>query len=211
MAVRDTAAVIAVARPPSAEMLDADPALRRHAFWGRVLKYPVITCIVLVAAAIVLSIAEDPSWLLLLFGAAFAWLGFARLAVYVFRKLHRSDLEWRLGHGSVRERNVLTLAQRATWPWGEEVPDDATHAVLVVGEIGGSLRVDEFCDWEKARSRLDHRLDLLAGERDDVTAGFVELDAPPESALIEIEEGRVGKRRPIDSLELDEDGWLVGI
>lgn len=203
--------MIAVARPPSAEMLDADPALRRYVFWGQALKYPVIACIALVAAAIVLAIAEDPSWLLLLFGAAFAWLIFARLAVHVFRKLHRSDLEWRLGHAPVRERNLLTLAQRATWPWGQEISDDATHAVLVVGEIGGSLRVDEFCDWERARSRLDRRLDLLGGERDDVTVGFVELDAAPESALIEIEEGRVGKRRPLDSLELDEDGWLVGV
>jgi hypothetical protein len=203
--------VIAVARPPSAQMLDADPALRRYVTWGQLLKYPVIACLALVAAAIVLSIAVDPAWLLLLFGAAFAWLGFARLAVHIYRELHLSDLRWRLDHGSQRERNLLALAQRATWPWSEEVPDEATHAVLVVGEIGGSVRVAEFCDWEKAKTRLDHRLDLLGGERDDVTVGFVELDAPPESALIEIDEGRPGKRRAIDSLELDEDGWLVGI
>ena len=203
--------MIAVARPPSAEMLAADPELRRYLTWGKVLKYPVILCLALVAAAIVLSIAVDPAWLVLLFGAAFAWLGFARLSIHVFRELQLNDLQWRLDHASQRERNLLTLAQRATWSWSEEIPDDATHAVLVVHEIGGALTVDEFCAWEKAKARLDHRLDLLGGERDDVTVGFVELDAPAERALIEIEEGAVGKRRPLESLELDEDGWLVGI
>jgi hypothetical protein len=192
-------------------MLEADPSLRRLETWGRLLKYPVIACLALVAAAIVLSIALDPAWLLLLFGAAFAWLGFARLSIRVFRELHLNDLEWRLHHASQRERNLLLLAQRATWPWTQEVPDDATHAVLVVGEIGGPLAVGEFCDWERAKERLEHRLDLLGGERDEITVGFVELDAPSERALIEVEEGRVGERRSITSLDLSHDGWLVGI
>lgn len=89
-------------------------------------------------------------------------------------------------------------------------PGRGDARLLVVGEIGGPLAVDEFCDWQRAQRRLEHRLDLLGRERDVVTAGFVELDAEPDRALIEISGGGAAGRRPLSSLELAEDGWLVG-
>jgi hypothetical protein len=192
-------------------MLAADPALRRLALWGRLLKFPVIASLALVAAAIVLSIALDPGWVVLLAAAGLLWLLFARLSIHVFRELHQKDYRWRLDHAPQRERTLLRLAQRATWAWSEEVPETATHAVLVVAEIGGQIEVEDFCDEGAARARLERRADRLAGESEPIVVGLVELDAEPERALIAVEDGRPGERRALDSLPLAEDGWLVGI
>jgi len=203
--------VLAVARAPSAEMLAADPALSRLEFWGRMLRFPVFASLAVVATAIVLTLVEGPDWLLLLLAGGLLWLGFAQIAIRVWRQIHLSDLAWRLDHAPQRERTMLTLAQRATWNWSDEIPDDATHAVLVVGEIGGELQVEEFCDWETAKARLDQRVDLLSREREPVVVGLVELDPGDEPALIAVEAGRIGERRPLESLPLAGDGWLVGI
>lgn len=207
----DTAAVLAVARPPSAEMLEADPSLARLRFWGELLRFPVFASLGVFAVGIVLTIAFDLSWLYLVAGGALAWLLFARIAIKVWRDLHMGDLEWRLEHGSQRERTLLALARRATWAWPEEIADESTHAVLVVEAVGGELEVEDFCDYGAAKARVERRVDRLAGEEQPVVVGLVELDAEPDRALIDAEGGRLGDRRSLESLELAPDGWLVGI
>ncbi len=203
--------MLAVARPPSEEILEADPSLRRLQTWGRLLRFPVFASLGAFAIGIVLSIAVDNSWLYLVVGGALAWLLFARIAIKVWRDLHLSDLEWRLEHGSQRERTLLALAQRATWAWPEEVAEESTHAVLVVESVGGQLEVEEFCDLDTARARVERHVDRLAGEEQPVVVGLVELDAETDRALIDAEGGRLGDRRSLESLELAPDGWLVGI
>ena len=96
--------MLAVARPPSQEMLEADPSLTRLLFWGELLRFPVFGSLGVFAVGIVLTIVFDLSWLYLVIGGALAWLLFARLAVKVWRDLHLGDLEWRLEHGSQREK-----------------------------------------------------------------------------------------------------------
>ena len=204
--------MLAVAQDPSAEMLANDPSLRRLDLLTRGLKWPVIASLALVAIGIVLTIAASPSWWVLLALASVAWLVLARAAVRTSRDLHLGDYDWRLEHGSARERNVLVLAQRAVWSWGDEIPDDATHAVLVADEIGGPLRAESFLDWETARKRVEERPDLLAGERKPVVVALVELDATEEPAVIRVVGGRIEEgRRALESLPKAEDGWLVGV
>ncbi len=192
-------------------MLESDPALRRLEVRSRLVKYPFFASLVLFAAAIVLSAAASTSWLLLLAAAAAAWMLFARLAVNSFRDLHQSDYEWRLGHAPLRERTVLELAKRAVWPWTDEVPDEASHAVLVADEIGGPLRAEAFLDWDAAQKRVGQRVDLLGGEQKPVVVALVELEAGSEPAVIEVAGGRIEGRRPLLSLPEAADGWLVGV
>ena len=192
-------------------MLEADPSLRRLRFWGELLRFPVFASLGVFAIGIVLTIVFDLSWLYLVFGGVLAWLLFARLAIKVWRDLHLSDLAWRLEHGSQRERTVLALAQRAVWNWPDEIPDEATHAVVVIEEVGGELQVESFGSLDEATDRAGKRIDALSGEREPVAVGVVEIDAPEETALIEVANGKLGKRRDLTSLELAEDGWLVGI
>ncbi len=192
-------------------MLEGDPALRRLEQRARWLKYPVVASLVLVAAAIALTAIADLSWLWLLFGAALAWFVFARLAVVTWRELHLTDYEWRLDHADTRERNLLHLAQRAIWPWGQEVADEATHAVVVAEEIGGQLEVESFGPYAEAEKRLDERTDMLGGERRPVVVALVELDAESDQAVIEVVGGRTEGRRALTSLPLAQDGWLVGL
>ena len=192
-------------------MLERDPALRRLEVWSRWLKYPVIASLALVAAGIVLSVIESQSWLLLLLGAAVAWFVVARLAVTAWRRLYVSDYEWRLKHAPRRERTLLVLAQRAVWPWSQEVPDEATHAVLVADEIGGEIRVESFLDWSAAQDRLEQRVDLLGGETKPVVVALVELDAEDEPAVIDVSAGRIEGRRSLEALPQAENGWLVGV
>ena len=203
--------MLAVARPPSPEMLEADPALRRLQFWGELLRFPVFASLGAFAVGIVLAIVFDLSWLYLVFGGALAWLLFARLAIKVWRDVHLSDLEWRLEHGPQRERTLLALAQRAVWNWADEVPDEATHAIVVIEEVGGELQVESFGDLDAATERASRRIDALSGEREPVVVGAVELDAPEERALIEVRGAKLASRRDLTSLALAEDGWLVGI
>ena len=167
-------------------MLEADPSLARLRFWGELLRFPTFASLGVFAVGIVLAIALDLTWLFMVFGGALAWLLFARLAVKVWRDFHRADLAWRLEHGSQRERTLLALAQRAVWNWTDEVPDDATHAVVVIEEVGGELQVEKFCGLAEAEARAAQRVDALSGEREPVAVGVVELDAPEERALIEV-------------------------
>jgi hypothetical protein len=146
--------MLAVARPPSAEMLEADASLRRQLLWGELLRFPVFASLGVILAGVILSIALDPTWLYLVFGAVLAWFAFARLAIRLWREVHLNDLRWRLDHAPQRERTVLTLAQRATWNWAEEVPDDATHAVIALEEVGGELEVERFCDYAAAKEQI---------------------------------------------------------
>lgn len=192
-------------------MLEADPSLARLRFWGELLRFPVFASLGVFATGIVLTLVFDLSWLYLVIGGALAWFLFARLAVKVWRDVHLSDLAWRQEHGSQRERTLLTLAQRAVWNWPDEVPDDATHAVIVIEEVGGELEVEKFCGLDEATQRAAERIDALAGEREPVAVGVVELDVPEENALIEVVNGKLAGRRDLKSLELAEDGWLVGI
>ena len=156
-------------------------------------------------------IVFDLTWLYLVVGGALAWFLFARLAVTVWRDFHLADLDWRLEHGSQRERTLLALAQRATWNWADEVPDEATHAVVVIEEVGGELEVERFCTLAEAEERAAQRIDALSGEREAVAVGVVELDAPEDRALVEVRNGKLGERRDLKSLKPAEDGWLVGI
>jgi hypothetical protein len=203
--------VLAVAGAASAEIRDRDPARRRLELWSRWLKYPLIASLACFAAGIALAAIWNRSWLILLAVAAIAWFAFARLAIRVWRELHLSDYRWRLDRAPPRERTLLLLAQRAVWPWPEQVPEAATHAVLVADEIGGHLQVESFLDWNAAQDRVERRVDLLAGERSPVVVALVELDAEAEQAVIEVVGGRIEGRRPLDSLPEAEDGWLVGV
>ena len=203
--------MLAVARPPSPEMLEADPSLARLRFWGELLRFPVFASLGVFAVGIVLTIVLNLTWLYLVIGGALGWFVFARLAVKVWRDFHLADLDWRLEHGSQRERTLLALAQRAVWNWPDEVPDDATHAVLTIDEVGGELQVERFCGLAEAEERAAQRIDALSGEREAIAVGVVELDAPEERALIEVVNGRLAGRRDLKSLEPAEDGWLVGI
>jgi hypothetical protein len=192
-------------------MLAADPSLRRLELYGRLLRFPVFASLGVFAIGIVLAIVLDASWLWLVVGGILAWLLFARLAIGIWRRIHLTDHQWRLDHSDQRERNLLTLAQRATWNWSDEVPPGSSHAVLVLSEIGGELRVESFCHEGAARARIDERVDLLGGEQEPIVVGLVELDTEPERALIDVEAGRIGDRRALESLPLAQDGWLVGI
>jgi hypothetical protein len=192
-------------------MLEADPSLARLRFWGELLRIPTFASLGVLAVGIVLTIVFDLSWLYLVIGGALAWFLFARLAVKVWRDFHLADLDWRLEHGSRRERTLLALAQRAVWNWPDEVPADATHAVIVIEEVGGELHVERFCGLAEAEERAARRIDALAGESEAVAVGVVELDAPEERALIEVVNGKLASRRDLKSLEPAEDGWLVGI
>jgi hypothetical protein len=192
-------------------MLEKDATLRRVLFWGEVLRFPVFASLGVILVGVILTIALDLSWLYLVIGGALAWFLFARLAIQCWRRVHLDNLQWRLDHGTQRERTLLTLAQRATWNWPEEVPDDATHAVVVLEEVGGELEVEKFDDFDGAKKLVETPHDLLAGDREPVIVGLVELDSPPESALIEVRGHTIGKRRSLTELDVAEDGWLVGI
>lgn len=203
--------MLAVARPPSPEMLEADPALRRQLFWGELLRFPVFASLGVILVGVILTIALDLTWLFLVAGGALAWFLFARLAIQLWREVHLNDFRWRLDHGSQRERTLLTLAQRATWNWAEEIPDDATHAVIALEEVGGELEVEKFCGLDAAKALVNEPHDILAGERQPVVVGLVELDAEPERALIEVRGRTIGERRSLTDLDVADDGWLVGI
>jgi hypothetical protein len=192
-------------------MLEADPSLRRQLFWGELLRFPVFASLGVILVGVILTIAFDLSWLYLVVGGALAWFGAARLAIQIWRKVHLNDLRWRLDHAPQRERTLLTLAQRATWNWAEEVPDVATHAVIALEEVGGELEVEKFCDLAVAKALVAEPHDLLAGEREPVVVGLVELDAEPERALIEVRGRTIGERRSLTDLDLAEDGWLVEV
>ncbi len=77
--------------------------------------------------------------------------------------------------------------------------------------LGGQPEVAAFADAATAQARAESRPDLLAGEREPMVVGLVELDAEPARALVEVVAGKVGERRPLDSLPPAAEGWLVGV
>lgn len=192
-------------------MLAEDSALRRLERWSQWLKYPLYGSLALVAAGLALGAIFGIAWLVFAAAALLAWLAIARLTTKVWRDLYLSDYRWRLDHASPREGMLLRLARHAVWSWDEEVPAEATHAVLVATEIGGQLQVESFLERERAEERLTRRVDLLAGEVSPVVVGLVELDAEPGRAVVEVSAGRPEGRRSLDSLPEAPDGWLVGV